>query len=214
MDYHKVWVVVQYYSIIPALTILFIKIIFGPWNLNKFYYEETVETHKEMFKFWNLSLPELSNQAKENNKNIAKDKVIYKRTIVDTLFIIYSFTGIVYYAYDIFNKLFYSNILEMTYCQHIYLSHHIFTVFYFKIMYSVPRYTFYHMAAPIYHSVLIGLPWLPYNTIIYGFSLVLFLIQFIFKNARSTIYQKYLMSSGIVFTVISIALFIGKCGSD
>lgn len=215
MDHHKIWIEVQKYSIIPSFILLIYKIVYGPWNLNKFYYEETVDSYLEFFKVYNLKLPKLSIKAIEKNKENKINKDFYKRSIIDDLFLIYILTGIIYYFIDIYDKLYNIGVFNWGICDLIFFLHHILSIISLKVLYCMNYYTLYHMFPTVVHSVYVGLPKLYLKEVIYGFSLFMFTCQFLFhKTAFSTKSQRFLFICILIFIFISSSIFLCKCEAD
>lgn len=221
IDHHKLWIICQKYTMIPIILILFYKIIFGPSNLNKYYTLNYLESHIEFFKVYKLfdyrfylNLNNRSNRT--NDRDIEKlklnNKIELKPTLAEIFIKIYAFTSVLYYSADIMHKILFIGIFNLDFCMITYLYHHILTLFYVKLQLKNPYWTWYQLYVPAYHSVIIGFPnYFNIHKIFYGIGILSFCFQFLFKNARRTLSQKYLMSSCFLIPVANISLLIRNC---
>lgn len=210
--HHRLWDNCQIMSL-PFCSLMFLyRLFFGVWNLDKYYIPETLGSHWELLRFYNLRNLPVEKYEEEKRKEKYKSLPELKRSFIDYCYFLYISTGIVYYYYDLFYRIAFVGIYNFSLCDYSYVLHHLTTIFNYKFYGSVHYFTWYLMFPSAYHAVLIAFPKFYWNYHFYGVSLALFTFsQIYFESLRSTRLHKYLIWSVPFLTPSLIMIAMGKC---
>lgn len=211
MVHDELWYYFQRYTAIPMMICVVYKMIRGPWNLNKCFFEETLSSHQEALRFWSIKKCEINKSTQL--KRLEKDPSLRRLTpnFVDTIILIYLTLCTVYYYYDCYYKVVIIGFINFSSCTWYYFIHHVLTIYYYKHFAMIPYYNWYHIFVPCFHAALIGFPNLWLGNLIYGIGIGCFIFQFLFKNSWSTLNQKYVLSSAYTIPICNILMVVDNC---
>ena len=210
--HQALWEKVQIASIPFVFVAIVYRFFFGVWNIDKYYFPETIGTHWEVLRFWNLRNLKIDKNIEEKRRQKYKDLPELKSTTLDYLYYLYISTGIVYYYYDILHKVYYVGIANFTFCNYTMVFHHFTTIFSYKFHGSVYYYSWYIMFPSAYHTIMVACPSFYWNYVIYGISLFLFWASnMYFETMRSTLIHKYLFFCVPLLGSSLFMIVAGKC---
>ena len=204
--HNRLWENCQEICMVPIMLLLVYRFLFGVWDLRKYYVPETIGSHWECLRFYNLRNLPVDAEQEHKRRERYKDLPKIQPTWVDLAFWLYAYTGLPYYYYDTFYRIFYThggNVFDVTLCDWIFISHHLVSSFFWKFYGSMYYYPWYFMAPAAYHSVMLTHPDFYWNHLIYGVMLFFFFAGNFLEPLWTTRVHKY-----VAVSVVTLAPFL------